>query len=91
MEEALLLLIMGAINLACFNIGAKVGQTVAKGKDIEGPAIPIKNPLETFREREATREAQREAKAAQDKYSAIMRNIENYDGTSSGQEDIPGR
>lgn len=80
--EVLLMLVMGAMNILCFLIGAKVGQAVDKGKDIELPKI---NPLEVMREREEKREARRE----QDRLDTILRNIESYDGTSRGQEDVP--
>ena len=80
--EVLLLLIMGAANILCFVIGAKVGQTVTKGKDIEVPSL---NPLKAYREREARKEAQRE----QDRLDAILRNVEKYDGTPLGQEEVP--
>ena len=82
--EVLLLLIMVAANVLCFVIGAKVGQTVVKGKDIEVPSL---NPLKAYRERESRQEAQRE----QDRLDTILRNIEAYDGTPHGQEDIPRR
>lgn len=82
--EALLLLTMGVANILCFVIGAKVGQTVTKGKDIEVPSL---NPLKAYRERESRQEAQRE----QDRLDSILRNIEAYDGTPHGQEDIPRR
>ena len=79
--EALLLAIMGAVNIACFLIGAKVGQKVGKGEDIKLPTI---NPMEAHREREAKREARME----QERIDTIMRNIETYDGTARGQEDV---
>ena len=72
------------MNIACFLIGAKVGQTVVKGKEIEVPTV---NPLEAYRKREAKRAAQEE----QNRVDTIMRNIESYDGTASNQEDVPGR
>lgn len=80
--EALLILVVGALNIACFFFGAKVGQTVSKGEPIELPKV---DPLKAIREREDRKEALRE----QERYDAIMRNIENYDGTSRGQEDVP--
>ena len=80
--DALLLLIMSAANIICFALGAKVGQTVSKGETIEMPSI---NPLEAYRKHEAKKVAQRE----QEKIDAIMRNIESYDGTERGQEDVP--
>jgi hypothetical protein len=80
--EVLLLAVMGLTNIACFIIGAKVGQAVAKGEKIETPTV---NPLKAYREHEA----RKEAKMEQDKIAVIMGNIEAYDGTSSGQKDVP--
>lgn len=79
--EALLLLVMGVVNVLCFVIGAKVGQTVSKGEEVKLPTV---NPLEVYREHTAKKEAERE----QDRIDKIMRNIENYNGTPSGQEDV---
>lgn len=82
--DVLLLLVMGTVNILCFLIGAKVGQAVSRGEKVEMPSV---NPLKAFREHEDKKEAQKE----QDRINAILRNIEGYDGTSRGQEDIPGR
>lgn len=79
--EVLLLAVMGAVNILCFMIGARVGQQTAKGEKVELPTI---NPLEAYREREAKKEAEKE----QDKFDTILRNIENYDGSSRGQEEV---
>ena len=68
--------------IICFIIGAKVGQAAAEGRKIE-----IANPIKARREREA----QRETNAEQERIDTIMRNIENYDGTSRGQKDVPWR
>lgn len=80
--EALALLVMGAVNIACFMIGAKVGQTVAKGEEIKLPNI---NPMEAYREHQDKVEAQRE----QERLDTILRNIEAYDGSGNGQEEVP--
>ena len=80
--EVLLLAVMGAVNIACFIIGAKVGQTVSKGEDIKTPTI---HPIEAARNREEKNLAQME----QNRIDTIMRNIERYDGTTKGQEDVP--
>lgn len=80
--EALLLLLMGLLNIACFMIGAKVGQAVSKGEPIEMPSI---NPLKAHREREERKVAE----AEQERIETIMRNIEAYDGTGAHQEDVP--
>lgn len=82
METILLILTVGALCVACFFVGAKVGQTVAKGEDIKPPKI---DPLKPFREREERQEAKKE----QERMDAVMRNIDRYDGTGIGQEDIP--
>jgi hypothetical protein len=80
--EVLLLLVMGAVNILCFMIGAKVGQAVANGEKVETPSV---NPLKAYREHEARKEAQME----QDRIDTIMRNIESFDGTANGQKDVP--
>lgn len=80
--EILLALTVGALCIVCFFIGAKVGQTVAKGEDIK---MVIPKPFEAARERNDKKEAERE----QERIDTIMRNIERYDGTSRGQEEVP--
>lgn len=80
--EILLVLVASVMNAVCFVIGAKVGQTVSKGKEIEMPTV---NPLKVAREHRAQKEAEME----QDRIETIMRNIESYDGTARGQEDVP--
>ena len=82
--EVLLLLVMGAVNIACFMIGARVGQKVTKGEEIKLPTV---NPMELVQEQREKRAAQEE----RNKLDTIQRNIERYDGTAYGQEDVPGR
>ena len=81
METVTLLALTGFLNIACFVIGAKVGQTIIKGEKV---TIPDLNPLKAYREKEA----RKAVKAEEDKMSKILRNIERYDGTSKGQEDV---
>ena len=81
MDIVWILAIAGLSNIACFFIGAKVGQTVSKGETIETPTI---NPMEAYRAHQAQKEADRE----KNKYDTILRNIDNYDGTGYGQEDV---
>jgi hypothetical protein len=80
--EVLLLAVMGAVNILCFVIGAKVGQAVSKGEKIKLPEL---DPLKAYREHQN----RQEAKKKQDIYEAILRNVDSYDGTPYGQEDIP--
>ena len=80
--DILSVLVVGALNIVCFFIGAKVGQTVVKGKELELPSV---NPMKAYREMQEKREAEKE----QNKLDTILRNVERYDGTEFGQEDIP--
>ena len=78
------LLIMGIVNILCFFIGAKVGQTVSKGEKLE---VPNLNPVEAVR---AVKE-KNELRHKEDRMATIMGNLEAYDGTSVGQRDVPRR
>lgn len=80
--EILLILLVGALNIACFFVGAKVGQQVSKGEKITVPEI---NPLKLWEDRQDRKEAEKE----RNKMDVILSNIETYDGTSVGQKDIP--
>ena len=81
--EALLLLVMGATNILCFMIGAKVGQKVVKGEEVKLPTI---DPMKAYREHQERKEAQ----AQQDRMDVIAHNVDVYDGTGFGQKDVPG-
>lgn len=80
--EIALVLTVGAMCIVCFVIGARVGQKVVKGEDIKLPTI---NPLEAYKQHESKREQQKE----QDRINTILKNIDSYDGTGIGQEDVP--
>lgn len=80
--EILLALTIGVLCIVCFITGAKVGQTVSKGETIETPNL---NPVKAIQEHQARKEAE----AERNKIDTIMRNIDSYDGTSRGQEDVP--
>ena len=82
--EIALVAVVGALCIACFFIGAKVGQAVSKGETIEAPTV---NPLREYKEHQAKKENEME----QRRLDVIMQNVENYDGTSRHQEDVPGR
>ena len=81
MDILAIALTTGFLNISCFIVGAKVGQTIVKGERIELPNV---NPLKAIRENQAKKKVEIE----QDKLSKIMRNIERYDGTSKGQQDV---
>lgn len=80
--DAVVIAVSGLFNLICFIVGAKVGQMVVKDETIKLPSF---NPIEAIREHEAKKEAEYE----QNRIDTIMRNIENYNGSASGQEDVP--
>lgn len=82
MEALLIIAAVAASNIVCFMVGAKVGQAVSKGNEVK---LPNLNPMEAVREHNAKKEAEYQ----QSKIDAILRNIESYDGTGYGQEEIP--
>ena len=78
---AVILVLAAASNILCFAIGAKVGQAVKNGEEIKLPEV---SPVKAFEERRSRKAAEREA----DQLSALLHNIDVYDGTSAGQKDI---
>ena len=80
--EIALVLVVGAMCIVCFIVGAKVGQKVVKGESVE---LPNLDPFKTYREHEARKEQREE----QERVNTILRNIDSYDGTSNGQNDVP--
>lgn len=81
METFLIIVAVGALCIGSFIVGAKVGQRVVRGETVELPNI---NPLEAYRKHEERKKADAEL----DNYETLMRNIERYDGTSRGQEEV---
>ena len=81
-DTMLFIALMALINVMSFTIGAKIGQKVVKGEKIELPKV---NPMQVYREHQEKKEVERE----NNKLETIMRNIEKYDGTAKGQEDVP--
>ena len=82
METILTIIAVGTLNVVCFFVGAKVGQRVAQGKEIETPNL---NPIDYLHEQREKREARLE----KEKYDIIQKNIDNYNGTEFGQIDVP--
>lgn len=74
--------IITGLNVTCFLIGAMVGQKVVKGEKIELPKV---NPMEIYKEHQEKKAAEEE----KSKLDTILKNIERYDGTPRGQEDVP--
>lgn len=81
MDVVLLLAIASLSNIACFVIGANVGQKVIKGESIKTPVV---NPMKTYKEHQVHKEAE----AQKNKIDIILRNIDSYNGTGDGQEEV---
>jgi hypothetical protein len=80
--DILVLAVVGSLNILCFFAGAKIGQAVEKGKDIEVPTI---NPVKIAKEHKSKKAAESE----QNKIKTLLENVDAYDGTSIGQKDLP--
>lgn len=69
-------------NVCCFILGSRVFQQISRGEkvgvEIPNPVKVVQNTIDTFEE-----------KKEQERYRTIMENIDNYNGTSIGQKDIP--
>lgn len=81
MQDILLIIVTGCINALMFVLGAKTGQKVQLGKEIEMPQF---DPLKPIKEHKAKKEVEKEEKYIQ----TILDNIDSYDGTGIGQKDI---
>lgn len=77
----LIILAVGALNIACFLIGVKTAQRVIKNEEIKLPEL---NPLKAYREAQDRKEAEREA----ERIATILENVDNYDGTGANQKDV---
>ena len=88
MDIALIVLAVCASNVACFFIGARVGQAVQRGEKVEAPTL---NPVKAVQEHRERQEAKLEEEFEKNRVETILRNIDNYDGTGRGQAEIPGR
>lgn len=79
--EILMVAVIAASNIACFVIGAKIGQKSAKGEEIS--VIP--EPLAAAKHSRESKEAQ----LKRERMEAILKNIDIYDGSAAHQQDIP--
>lgn len=80
-----MLVLVGIQNLICIYMGAKIGLALARGE-----AITVPNPIEAVKEHREKKEAQEAAAKEQKRIDAILRNVDNYNGTAEGQEDVVG-
>lgn len=80
MEQAL-------INLAFLLVGAFLGRLSNKGNESITPEIKKVNlnPIQAYKEHKSNKEVEKE----QERLSVMMENVNNYNGSASGQKDIP--
>lgn len=78
----LISILISAINLLCFYFGVRIGQKVAKKEEIKIEGL---NPVKVI----DTINQSKEEKKEQERMRIIAENIDNYDGTGLGQQDIP--
>lgn len=82
METIIICTVFGVFILLSYTLGLKNGQRLAKKEDI---TLPKFNPV-----KEVKKEIEdHELKKKQEALEVMMSNIDNYDGTSAGQKDIP--
>lgn len=76
-------IILCFINLLSFVIGAKIGMSIANKKEI------TLNPVKAIQEHREERIEHKEADLKDKQLKTMLKNIDNYDGTEFGQEEIP--
>jgi hypothetical protein len=83
MTEAIALVVtISIMNMVCFTLGTSVRQKVDKGKEVSMPDV---NPVHMYHDHQKRKEQAKKASQRE----VLLRNIERYDGTPFGQEDIP--
>lgn len=71
--------LFGVFIMGAFVLGVKIGQTTIMGEKVE-----IKTPIKAIREYKDAKEIKEQNKQEE----IMLHNIDVYDGTSLGQEDI---
>ncbi|MBQ9701355.1 MAG: hypothetical protein IJV71_12135 [Lachnospiraceae bacterium] len=79
MDTILIMAVTGALCIVCFFVGAKVGQSVATGKELKtpNPVTAVENYI-----------AEKESRSYQDEMETMLDNVDIYDGTGIGQKDV---
>jgi hypothetical protein len=81
METVLVCTVFGVFLCISFLLGAKVGQKVANNEPI---TIPTLNPVKMVKNYKLTKKQQEEI----DELNKLMQNIDNYDGSEIGQQEV---
>lgn len=74
-----LIFVVGCVNCICFMLGARTAQKIANKVE-----VTIPNPVNEIRKIANDSEYRRE----KDKVQKLLDNIDRYDGTPFGQQDI---
>lgn len=83
MTEAIALVVcISIMNIACFVTGTSIRQKIDKGEEVKMPDV---NPVHMYHDHQKRKEQDKKASQRE----VLLRNIERYDGTPYGQEDIP--
>lgn len=82
METVLLLLVVGALMVLAFLVGARTTQKAQNNVEITLPNI---NPINKINELKSEYQANKK----QSKFEVELDNINNYNGTALGQKNIP--
>ena len=80
MELCLIVLIVCTSNVLCAMIGSRV-------RAGSGEAVKL-NPIEKIREQKESKALSREEKERQETLKTMLHNIDVYDGTEMGQQDL---
>lgn len=80
MELCLIVLIVCTSNVLCAMIGSKSNSR-------PGEAVKL-NPIEKIREQKENKAMSREEKERQEALKTMLHNIDVYDGTDMGQQDL---
>jgi hypothetical protein len=86
MRTIMAMIVMAVACIVCLVLGVKIGQSTAKGEDID---LSLPNPVTSWQEKHAQKEARKEAQREADKVNAILENIDSYDGTGAHQKGVP--
>lgn len=81
LETIILCTLFGVFILTAYSLGLKNGQRLSKNEEI---IVPELNPVKVIQDGIETHEE----KKKQEQFDIMMSNIDNYDGTGIGQQNI---
>lgn len=82
MIETIILIVINVLTLL---IGVKIGMSVSNKKEI------ILNPVRAIQQHKEEIKDQKESSLADKRLKTMLKNIDNYDGTDFGQEELPDK